>query len=137
MEKISINSIFSQNSSSTGKLDVNTICDTNRKQREDKIKFSVDRLIQLRRERKKIIDMEYEKQYDICLNEIELANKIGMSKIAFEVPLVIYGFKDYHQFDCLEYIQKKLQRMKFDTVIISNSQILISWEDIESNVKNS
>lgn len=136
MDKISINSIFSQNSNSTGKLDVNTICDTNKKQSEDKIKFSVDRLIQLRRERKKMINMEYEKQYDICLNEIELANKIGMSKIAFDVPPVIYGFKDYNQFDCLEYIHKKLLRMKFDTIIVSSSQILISWEDIESNIKN-
>lgn len=136
MEKISINSIFSQNSSSNGKLDVNTICDTDKKQRDDKIKFSVDKLIQLRQERKKRINMEYDKQYDVCLSKIELANKIGMSEIVFDVPKVVYGVYDYHQYDCLEYIHRKLRHLKFDTIIVSDNQVLISWENIEKNIKN-
>lgn len=133
MDKISIRTLCPQGK--TEQLSVNNIYDTDNKVHQEKVNFSVDELIKLREKRRKRIFVEYGKQYNICLEKITLGNKIGLTEIVYEVPKYVYGHYEYDYVECLKYIGKKLTKEKLDVLYIDDSQILISWHNIEKKVR--
>jgi hypothetical protein len=84
-------------------------------------------------EKKKINDT-YENKYNECLMKINNAIDINITDIIFEISLANFGIKLYNSLECLYYIQKKLRDNNFDTLIISKSQIFVSWKN--SNFEN-
>jgi hypothetical protein len=75
-------------------------------------------------------DELYELKYKECLLKINDAINIEITDIYFTVPINFFGYKKYNPKKCLEFIQKKLRNKKFETFIISNTSIFISWKNV-------
>jgi hypothetical protein len=130
MDRISIKNIFA-NSNDFEPLDVNNLYSV--KDKKNKINFNIDRLIKLREERKNKILIQYEKIFKMCLNKINLANDMNKTEIVYDVPDGIFGHNDYNPVDCLLYVEEKLKNMFFDTLILNNKTIFISWANLGEN----
>lgn len=79
-------------------------------------------------ERKKVQEL-YEVKYNECLMKINSAIDINMTDIFFQVTDMYFGCKLYNSYECLTIIQEKLRKKNFDTLIISNNKIFISWKN--------
>ena len=101
------------------------------------VDFSVDSLINVRKEKKRMIHNKYKRITDVCLNKIKNANKINQTDIIFNVPLTVFGCNEYNPWGCLDYMEYKLRKLHMDTYIMSEITIFISWLNIENNMKNS
>ncbi|CAH6421683.1 Hypothetical protein KVN_LOCUS413 [uncultured virus] len=138
MDKINIGNLFNnyKNDKHTS-IDTNNIFDRE-KRSEDNIKnnFSVQKIIQSKHERKNKLTKNYKKIYNICLKRIDLANKLNITEIIYDVPQIIYGCEEYSTIDCLKYIEKNLQDIKFDTLLLNKKSIFISWFNLEENINN-
>lgn len=129
MDRISINNLFPSNNDFKP-LDVNSLYNPQEKHVRNKINFNIDRLVNLREERKKKVLIQYERIFNMCLNKINLANNLNKVEIVYDVPEAIYGSFDYNSNDCLEYIDDKLKKLKLDTLILDNKSIYVSWENL-------
>ena len=134
MDRISINNLF-PSSNNFQPLDVNSLYNINEQRTKNKISFNIDRLVSLREERKKKVFIQYEKIFNMCLNKINLANGLNKNELVYYVPEAVYGYFDYRSNDCLEYIEDKLRNMKLETLILDNTSIYISWENIAKKIK--
>jgi hypothetical protein len=79
-------------------------------------------------EKKKVSEL-YEVKYNECLMKINNAIDINMTDIFFQVTDAYFGYKLYNPYECLILIQEKLRNKKFNTLIISNNKIFISWKN--------
>jgi hypothetical protein len=79
-------------------------------------------------EQKKALDI-YEVKYNDCLMKINSAIDVNMTDIFFKVVDAHFGCKLYTSYDCLNFIQNKLRKKNFDTLIISKNTIFISWKN--------
>lgn len=79
-------------------------------------------------EEKKAQDL-YETKYNECLMKINSAIDVNMTDIFFQVLDAHFGCKLYVPLKCLNFIQEKLRKKNFDTLIISNNRIFISWKN--------
>lgn len=129
MDRISINNLFPSNNDFKP-LDVNSLYNPQEKHVRNKINFNIDRLVNLREERKKKVLIQYERIFNMCLNKINLANNLNKVEIVYDVPEAIYGSFDYNSNDCLEYIDDRLKKLKLDTLILDNKSIYVSWENL-------
>lgn len=127
MDKINIESLFHcKTRSSSRTLDIKAIT---RSQRP----FDTDILIETR-ERKRVTLLNYYlKFYDTCLKKIEIANNLGKTDLLFTVTESIPNCPEYKPIDCIEYIKKKLDQGFFDTYIVGNRTLFITWIYIEAN----
>ena len=76
----------------------------------------------------------YETKYKECLNKIDNAIDMKMTDVFFTVGDNFFGYKNYNSKKCLEYIQNKLRKKNFDTLIYSSKQIFISWKTIINSI---
>jgi hypothetical protein len=79
-------------------------------------------------EKKKVQEL-YEVKYNECLMKINSAIDVNMTDIFFQVLDAHFGCKLYNSYECLNSIQEKLRKKNFDTLIISNNRIFISWKN--------
>ena len=133
MEKLNIESLFScktKNHKSTFKtLDVKTIS-------QIKKDFDTNTLIESReKKRLKLLD-HYVKAYDNCLKKIEIANKMGKSDLLYSVTDKILSCPEYDSINSIDYIKRKLDSEYFDTYVVSNNTLFITWLYIELNQEN-
>ena len=61
--------------------------------------------------------------------KINSAIDVNMTDIFFQVSDAHFGCKLYNSYECLNSIQEKLRKKNFDTLIISNNRIFISWKN--------
>jgi hypothetical protein len=135
MDNINIDKIFGNssgkvNSSRTNLLTVDTIVRSNGYKMKinendilNKIKFVKTT------EKNKIVQV-YEEKYIQCLTNIDSSISYGLTDIIFSVNLGCFGVPNYDSVMCLKYIEKKLKTKKFLTMIISPTEIFISWKNI-------
>lgn len=132
MHRISINNIFNANCSNHSReIDVYSLTNKSRKK-----KFNVNSLIEKNKNRQSKIHSFYKKKLDLCLEKITTANSYRKTEIIFKVPRIIIGPYNYNSMECLDFINKKLTEMKFDTIILNDNSIYISWSNIEEKIKN-
>lgn len=127
MDKINIESLFhckTHNSSRT--LDIKTITKSQKP-------FNTDTLIETRERKRRTLLNFYLKFYDTCLKKIEVANNLGKTDLLYTVTEFIPNCHEYKSIDCIEYIKKKLDKEFFDTYIIGNKTLFITWLYIEAN----
>lgn len=79
-------------------------------------------------EQKKVQEL-YESKYNECLMKINSAIDINITDIFFQVSNAHFGYKIYNAYECLTFIQEKLRKKNFDTLIINNNKIFISWKN--------
>lgn len=134
MDRISINNLF-PSSNNFQPLDVNSLYNINEQRTKNKINFNIDKLVSLREERRRKIFVQYEKIFNMCLNKINMANGLNKNELVYYVPEAVYGYFDYNSTNCLEYIEGKLRQMKLETLILDNTSIYISWENLAKKIK--
>lgn len=129
MDKISLDNIFGTYTESEDNiLDVKNIYE----QRKPKQKHILDinKIKKNMEYAKKLIADEYKKKYIICVNRINLANDMGKTNIIYSIYNEITMVRNFKCKDCVEYINKKLLKKKFNTCILSDTSLLISWKNI-------
>jgi hypothetical protein len=95
--------------------------------------FDAEKLIRVRKnKRKKLLD-NYVKIYNKCLENIETVNSLSETHLYFEVPSELIECYGYNSNDCVEYIENKLRNQYIDTLKISKSTLYVSWLYIELN----
>lgn len=77
----------------------------------------------------------YETKYKECLNKIDNAIDMKLTDVFFTVGDNFFGYKNYNSKKCLEYIQNKLRKKQFETLICNNKQIFISWKNVVDSLK--
>jgi hypothetical protein len=77
----------------------------------------------------------YDTKYRECLNKIDNAIDMKMTDVIFTVGDNFFGYKNYNSKKCLEYIQSKLRKKHFDTLICNSKTIFISWKGIVNSLQ--
>ena len=145
MNNINIKNIFSNigitdiqdNSNSNSNSNIN-ICDlsinTLTKSNIFKSSISDDFIINKIKSNKKneITKTEdlYETKYKECLLKINNTVELNLTDIIFSVEMSYFGYNSYNSIECINNIQKKLNKKNFLTLIISPKDIFVSWKNI-------
>lgn len=131
MDKICINNLFK--TTEFKPLNVQTLYDVKGNKEKEKFNLNIDRLIHLRDERENKVITEYEKLYNNCIGKITMANELNKTSVVFNAPESVYGYFNYSPIECIKYINAKLENEKFDTLIISDNKLYISWLNLGKN----
>lgn len=131
MDKINIDNIFNGGKSDGSQyepIDVYNLYNGSKK--NIKHKFNANILASKKDEQKKKIINEYKKIYQLCVNRIKIVNSLNKDNMIYEIKGNIMRSANFDCKECLDYIQKKLKKISFNTCIISKTSILISWKKI-------
>jgi cytidylate kinase len=128
LDRINIDNLFCKTDNKP--LDVYSLYNVEENRVKNKIKFSIDKLINAKEEKKKKLYQQYKKIYNICLNKIDLANSVGKTEMIYDVPIYIHKCDNYTPAECLEYIEDKLKELNIDTLVLSHSALFICWINI-------
>lgn len=130
MDKINIENLFHCKtklvSNSSNILDVNSIVHNNKS-------FNINDLIETREKKRILLLNNYIKYYDKCLKKIEIANNLDKTDLLYSVDEYILDCPEYKSIDCIKYIKNKLEQDFFDTYIINNNTLFITWLYLEVN----
>jgi hypothetical protein len=142
MDKFNIETLFpSKNDADKkkryGKLDIRTLYPTPEQKNEDDEKFSVEIIIAKKEERKKVIKKLYKNQFADCMKKIKLAHDFHKTNLIYEIPIQKCSYPEYNVLDCVELIEKKLDKHCFDFYRFNDNFIFISWDNIQENKINS
>ena len=143
MNNINIKNIFannilqynSQEKKNISILDfsVNTLVEINNFKTNISDDYIVDKIkINKINENKKLTEL-YETIYKECLIKINTAVELNMTDILYTIGESYFGYKNYNSHESIKYIEKKLKKKKFLTLIISHKIIFISWKNITEN----
>lgn len=138
LEKLNIENLFSTGDDNRphmdGKLDIDTLFGKN--SRDDKT-FTFDSQVLLNgvRKRRQKLKEYCADTYKTCCETIISANNAGLTDIIFEIPEIVPDCLDYKPLECLKYIESKLKEQKISDIILSQSRIFITWNNLESKIK--
>lgn len=96
--------------------------------------FNVNEILKKKELKRLLLLEKYEYFYNLCLEKISNANNAGMSDIIFKVPHGLFSFPDYNCRVCLEYISEKLINSGFNTHILLDTEIFVTWIYLELNL---
>lgn len=82
------------------------------------------------------IEKHHSELYATCWKDIEAVNNMGTKHIIFTVTKYILECPEYNSLKCLKYINERLLKQHFDTKIISDTDIFISWHNLEKKLSN-
>lgn len=81
--------------------------------------------------RKKVVEI-YNDEFDLCWQAILHADKSSVKKIVvYTVPVFRPDCIIYNPIVCLQFIQEKLKGCKIGSYIINETNIFISWHNLE------
>lgn len=148
MNNINIKNIFSNNNILMQKNNLSNLSDDS-PNNSYPINFSVESLIESNTFKKSISDdyvidkikslkrneitktnNMYEIKYKECLIKINNSIEIGLTDVIFGVEIAYFGYNKFNSFECIKYIQNKLNSKNFLTMIISNNEIFVSWKNL-------
>lgn len=129
MGKLSVELLFPEGKKDNKKIDINTIFNT----QETIDTFQSEKLVKERQDELNKTKEAYKQILNTCLEKIKFLNTVDKTDFVYTIPVSYYGHRKYNTVECLKYIEKKLRKKYFDTLIISNLEIFISWENIEEN----
>lgn len=129
MKNFSVNSLFPE-SDFKKNMDINTLFNSS----NDFDSFAVENLIKERESKIKHVKKIYKDMLNTCFEKIQILNSRDETDLIFKVPSTYFGARKYSSIDCLAYLEKKLRKKYFDTYIISEDRIFVSWKNIEANM---
>jgi len=130
-----INTLFpdGDNCSNNGSLNITTIAnyDDNKQKKEKSdpkilVKTIIDR-------KKKNIEL-YDEIYSICWNRIIKANEDGTTDLIFRINEKNNIHMEYDPLTCLILIRNKLWKQGLIAKVITNTQLFISWKNLEDAI---
>lgn len=135
MDKINIENLFANGENDfyiSGSLDVFTLFSKEEKNKE--YNFNSNVLLDCVRKRRQKMKEYCDNAYKLCCERIESANKSGLTDIIFEIAECVPDCLNYKPRECLEYIEKKLKAQKISTYTMSDTQIFITWINLEDKL---
>lgn len=99
-------------------------------------KFDVHELIKIKNEQRNLKIETYKKHLRLCLNKIEDATKLGKTDIVYHLQKIDRDCPNYNVDECMEYIDEMLKYQKFDTLLMMNNVLFISWYYMELYLSN-
>lgn len=72
----------------------------------------------------------YELKYKECLIKINNAIDLNLTDTIYTVGKSYFGYNNYNSIKCLLYIQEKLRKKEFLTMITDTKNIFISWVSV-------
>jgi hypothetical protein len=134
MDKLNIKNLTQNESYDFKDFDINSLSNVGLANSYDNIlKFNADILIKKRIEKREKLLNIYLKYYKICVEKITQQNNVNKYDLFFNVPNYIVECPEYNGKNCILYIQEKLKNNHFDTFIIENNTIFITWKYLELN----
>lgn len=131
---ISVDNLFpSDNKSGTKgkKLDVESLFSNTPLNQEPEITFSATTLLE-RRQKRRVEKLNfYRHMLRYCHKRIADADEDQGTDIMFSVVESIPECKDYNSRECLEFISGKLREEDFDTTLLTNTTMFITWKYLE------
>jgi mRNA deadenylase 3'-5' endonuclease subunit Ccr4 len=135
---ISVDSLFPSETNKSGtrgkKLDVETLFSNTPLNNEPDITFSSSTLLERRKKRRKEKLNHFKQMLKYCHKKIADTDEDQGTDIVFSVVESIPECKDYNPLQCLEYISIKLREEDFDTTILTNTTMFITWKYLELKV---
>ncbi len=92
--------------------------------------FIVNKIKYVQKYENDLVNEVYEEKFKECLLKINDAIDINYTDIFFTVSKGHFGCKKYDSKECLKYIENKLRKKNFETLITSKIEIFISWKKI-------
>lgn len=92
--------------------------------------FIVNKIKNIQKYENNLVIEVYEEKFKECLLKINDAIDINITDIFFTVSEGYFGCKKYKSIECLKYIEDKLRKKKFETLITLNTEIFISWKKL-------
>ena len=140
MDNINIKNIFINNNSykKENKDNSSFLCEINTYNLITKNKlidvvddnFIINKIKYVQKYENDLVIEVYEEKFKECLLKINDAIDINITDIFVTVSKGHFGCKKYYSYDCLKYIEDKLRKKKFETLIISKTEIFISWKKL-------
>jgi hypothetical protein len=118
-----------------GRFDIDTLFKIN-KDNEKLSNFNKMDLLKSIQNKKEKIKKQYIVMYNSCCSKIQDANNYSVTDIIYDIPEFITDFPDYKPQDCIKFIKKQLLKQSFESYIISDTQIFISWFSIVNDYEN-
>ena len=138
-DNISVDTLFPTGTASGingKKLDINTLFNNTPLNAEPDILFDANILVSRIQKRRKIKLNCYMKMLKYCHMRIIEADEFQDTDIIFTTIDIMPTCKEYIPRECIEYISRKLREDSFDTFIISDTSLFITWTDIELKKQN-
>lgn len=133
MDKISVDTLFPNTKIKNRELNVDNLFPPETRLGDNIEYFDADELINENKKKKLEIHKTYRKMLNQCYDDIKYQNSLEKYDTIFSVPEFIFMIPNYNSKECLEYLEKKLRRHYIDTYIISETEIFVSWFNIEKN----
>jgi hypothetical protein len=140
MDNINIKNIFINNSSlrkenkdnSSFLSEINTYNLISKNKLVDVVddNFIVNKIKYVQKYENDLVNEVYEEKFKECLLKINDAIDINYTDIFYKVSKGHFGCKKYDSKECLKYIENKLRKKNFETLITSKIEIFISWKKI-------
>jgi hypothetical protein len=92
--------------------------------------FIINKIKHVQKYENDLVIEVYQEKFKECLLKINDAIDINIKDIFFTVSTGYFGCKKYDSHECLKYIEDKLRKKKFETLITSKIEIFISWRKI-------
>lgn len=118
-------------SGTSKKLDINSLFNNTPLNTEPNISFDSNILIKRIQQRRYTKLICYMKMLKYCYSKIIEADDFQDTDILFTTLDIMHNCKEYQPHECIEYISNKLRADMFDTLIISNNTLFISWYNME------
>lgn len=136
--KLSINSLFGEHSdmlqtSTGGGLDIKSLFLDNG---INKSNFDYRMILKDISDRKDRRIKLYDAMKNACFTMIKQAQNNSISDIIFTVPEIVTECSEYDSKKCLSYIKYKLREQFIDSLILSHTQLFVTWKNIEKAVAN-
>ena len=112
-------------------LNINSILINTPLNKEPNISFTSDILLARIKKRRAEKLICYKQMLKYCYDTIDKSDSDQVTDIIFTVVESVAECKDYDPLECLEYISEKLRNEHFDTTILSNTSIFITWKYLE------
>ena len=137
---ISIDELFPLEHNKSGtrgrNLDIDTIFCNTPLNNEPEITFTSDILLDRIKKRRKEILNYYRQMLKYCHKRIESADEDQETDLVFTVIDCIPECSSYDPRNCLEYISLKLREDDFDTHILTDTTMFITWKYLELKKSN-
>ena len=92
--------------------------------------FIVNKIKYVQKYENDLVIEVYEEKFKECLLKINDAIDMNITDIFITISKGHFGCKKYDSLECLKYIENKLRKKKFETLITSKIEIFISWKKI-------
>lgn len=134
MDKISISNILLKDESEI--LQNNEYLAQSSRNKKDPIQVEIESIIKNKKEQRLNKLRLYKDKLNKCVRQIKRKDELGVTDMIFHVEALEYGYPEYEQDECVDYLIIELRKYGFDIKKINNSEIFISWKFLELNVRN-